>query len=257
MVFAQGRGVRAKARRREGIEACNGLCEISGSAVRSLASPRQSPSCLRPFARTPFLQNGFTLVELIVALAIFGLISAAGVGLLGTSVRSQEAVGAKLDTLAAGQKLGSLMATDMAQALPRITRNAEGAPRRAFTVNENGVLIGLVRAAGATGGEGLRPGVQRIEWRFVRGRLRRAVSPMPDGAVIGEGSLIADNLESVALRVRDKGEWRDRWDALRPDAMPQAVELVLTPRGGAPVRRLFLVGPGQPEPVALDPVPAP
>lgn len=202
-------------------------------------------------------QSGFTLVELIVALAIFGLISAAGVGLLGTSVRSQEAVGVRLDSLAAGQKLGSLMATDMAQALPRITRNAEGAPRRAFTINENGVLIGLVRAAGATGGEGVRPGVQRIEWRFVRGRLRRAVSPMPDGAVIGEGSLIAADLDTATVRVRDRGEWRDRWDAARPDAMPQAVELVLTARGRAPVRRLFLVGPGMPDLIAPDPAPAP
>ena len=192
-------------------------------------------------------QSGFTLIELIVALAIFGLISAAGVGLLGTSVRSQEAVGAKLDTLAAGQKLGSLMAMDAAQALPRITRNAEGAPRRAFTANDTGVLVGLVRVAGATGGEALRPGVQRVEWRFVRGRLRRAVSLMPDGAVIGEGSLIADNLDSAVVRVRDKGEWRERWDALRPDAMPQAVELVLTAKGKAPVRRLFLVGSGMPD----------
>jgi general secretion pathway protein J len=213
---------------------------------------------LRGFARTQNLsvehgftslrrsaEHGFTLVEMMVALAIFGLIAAAGVGLLGGTVRSQEAVGAKLDTVAASQKLGALLAMDAAQALPRITRNAEGAPRRAFTANENGVLLGLVRAAGATGGDGVRPGVQRIEWRFAQGRLRRAVSPMPDGAVIGEGSLIADNLDTVTLRVRDKGEWRDRWDALRPDAMPQAIELVLTPKGGAPVKRLFLVGPTQ------------
>jgi general secretion pathway protein J len=215
--------VRAKPRSREG----------SG-----LSSPQRCPSNKGNTA-----EHGFTLVEMMVALAIFGLIAAAGVGLLGGTVRSQEAVGAKLDTVAASQKLSALLAMDAAQALPRITRNAEGAPRRAFTANENGVLLGLVRAAGATGGDGVRPGVQRIEWRFAQGRLRRAVSPMPDGAVIGEGSLIADNLDTVTLRVRDKGEWRDRWDALRPDAMPQAIELA--PRGGAPVKRLFLVGPTQ------------
>lgn len=188
-------------------------------------------------------QNGFTLVELLVSLAIFGMLAAAGVGLLGTSVRTQSSVGARLDGLAADQRLGTLMAMDLAQALPRITRNAEGAERAAF-VSGGSTMLGLVRAAGASG-ETQRAGVQRVEWRFARGRIRRAVSPMPDGAVIGEGGELADNVSEARLRFRDKGEWRDRWDATRPEAMPQAVELTITRNGSAPVRRLFLVGPGR------------
>ncbi len=187
--------------------------------------------------------NGFTLVELLVSLAIFGLLAAAGVGLLGTSVRTQVSVGARLDGLAAEQRMDALLAMDLAQALPRMTRNAEGADRAAFISNGE-TLLSLVRAAGVSG-EAQRAGVQRVEWRLARGRLRRAVSPMPDGAVIGEGGVIADNIDDARIRFRDKGEWRTRWDPLQPDALPQAVELILTKKGAAPVRRLFLVGPGR------------
>jgi general secretion pathway protein J len=58
------------------------------------------------FGRSPSPQAGrikeagFTLVELMVSLMIFGMLSAAGVALLSFSVRAQEAAESRLGDLA-------------------------------------------------------------------------------------------------------------------------------------------------------------
>jgi general secretion pathway protein J len=48
--------------------------------------------------------NGFTLVELLVALTIFAMLAAAGVGLLSFSVQAQEVAGSASDH---GRKCGA------------------------------------------------------------------------------------------------------------------------------------------------------
>ena len=51
--------------------------------------------------------NGFTLVEVMVALMIFGMIASAGVGLLAFSVRAQGATVERLDDVGALARLSS------------------------------------------------------------------------------------------------------------------------------------------------------
>ncbi|HYZ47905.1 MAG TPA: type II secretion system protein, partial [Sphingomonas sp.] len=77
-------------------------------------------------------RNGFTLVELLVALLIFGMLAAAGVGLLRFSVDAQAATKTRLDALAGERRVESLVAADAAQAVPRVTRNEAGDPVQAF-----------------------------------------------------------------------------------------------------------------------------
>jgi general secretion pathway protein J len=63
--------------------------------------------------------DGFTLVELLVALTIFAMLAATGVTLLSFSVRTQEAAGERLDRLAEIRRAGALLTSDLAQAAPR------------------------------------------------------------------------------------------------------------------------------------------
>ena len=58
-------------------------------------------------------QAGFTLVEMMVALFVFSLLSVAGVALLRGAVNSNEVTDAKLSDMAQMQRLTSLLETDL------------------------------------------------------------------------------------------------------------------------------------------------
>lgn len=195
----------------------------------------------------PSAQQGFTLVELLISLLIFGLIAAAGVGLLGFSVRAQEASSERLNEIAAIRRVGAVMTSDLAQATPRLVRDLDGARVPAF-VGEGGapgmVALGFVRRGWSNGGNAARASLQRVEYRRVEDRLERQGWPMLDGAAPGKPAIILRGVEAMSVRYRRKGEWRDLWDAERAEAMPDAVEVVMDLAGIGPVRQLFLTGTG-------------
>ena len=192
-------------------------------------------------------QRGFTLVELLVALFIFALLAAAGVSILAFSVRAQSAASERLDEIAALGRVGAIISADMAQATPRSTRNREGDLLPAFDgeAARNGeAFLSFVRA-GWTNAEGApRASLQRVEYRFVDGRLERVPFAMLDGAEPITRSVLIDNVERISVRYRLDVEWMDDWQPTRPDALPRAMELVVRRRGGAEYRQLFLVGTG-------------
>ena len=66
-------------------------------------------------------ESGFTLIEVMISLMIFGMLAAAGVALLSFSVRAQSATGAKLDDVQALNRLSSALSADLAQAETRPT----------------------------------------------------------------------------------------------------------------------------------------
>jgi general secretion pathway protein J len=192
-------------------------------------------------------KNGFTLIEMLIALVIFGMITAAGVTLLSLTVRTQEASERALDALSAVRRSGALLNADLAQAAPRIHRNGDGQAEPAF-VGGNGnedLLMAFVRR-GWEDENAFRSSLQRVEYRIREGRLER----WRYDAVDGEGHAVAmpllERVRRVQLRYRDRdGSWRDRWDPSDPARLPTAVELVSDSEGQGQLRQLFLVGNGR------------
>lgn len=201
-------------------------------------------------------QAGFTLVEMMIALLIFGMLAAAGVALLSVSVRAQAATGAKLDDVAALNRMSSVMQGDLAQAVVRPTRNEAGDLTPAF-VGTAGEMT-LVRGGWTNLDAAPRASAQKVRYRVAEGGLQRITWPMLDGGPALAPAVLLDHVASATLRYRFAGAWSERWEgALTQPPLPQVVELSVQRDDGTVFRQLFLVGAGyDPRPVP-QPAPSP
>ncbi len=189
-------------------------------------------------------QTGFTLVELIISLFIFGMLAAAGVGLLTYSTQAQAVTAERLEGVAAERRLTAILTNDLAQAVARVSRDITGAPEPAFRGGQGPVLLRYIRSGWSNSGDAVRSGIQRVEWRLNQTKLERVTRPLVDGAADAEPIIMAENVERVALRFRNEGAWQSDWAPSDPLELPEAVELTITRNGEAPLTRLFLAGAG-------------
>ena len=181
-------------------------------------------------------ENGFTLVEVVVALFIFALLASAGVSLLSFTVKAQAASARVLADVSNDRRLSAILVADLGQAVPRVSRDLSGAARPAFEANQDALVMAYVRG-------GSKP--QHVEIRLDKQSLVRTAAPFVDGAATDVPITLETEVESVRLRFRTKADWSDNWDSERTDTLPRAIELTITRRGEAPVKRLFLVGAGE------------
>ncbi len=193
-------------------------------------------------------QGGFTLVEMLIALTIFGMITAGSVALLSFSVTSQEMTQRQLDIVASIRRSGALLTADLAQATPRPWRDGAGNQQRAFfgaPGREARVMV-LVRAGWDNPDQLPRASLQRVEYRLQSGRLLRIGYANVDGGGAAAVTTLIRDVQQLDLRFRDReGTWRTDWQGPDPADLPVAVELtVASPRFG-PVQQLFLVGTGR------------
>ena len=191
-------------------------------------------------------ERGFTLVEMLVALVIFALLAAAGVGLLRSSVNTQEAVGSKLADLAASERLRLLLASDLTQAVDRPSRDTSGAKRPAFV--GTAAELQFVRA-GWTGQDGT-PALQRVGWQVQGGALMRSASDVVDGGGAASPASLLKNVTRASFRFRAlTGEWREGWSpAPTEPPLPAAVELQVQRAGEAPLRIVLALPPSEAPP---------
>jgi general secretion pathway protein J len=191
-------------------------------------------------------EHGFTLVEMLIALAIFGMLTAAGVALLSVSARTQETSDRLLAETGEVRRLQALLTADMAQAVPRIHRDGDGRPQRAFTGagGDQEMLMAFVRRGWSAGDEGAA--LQRVGYRLRGGVLERLAFERVDG---GGGATIVPLLvevRTVRLRYREnRGEWRDAWDPADGTRLPAAIELVTDSERHGLLRQAFIVGAGR------------
>ena len=189
-------------------------------------------------------EHGFTLIELVVALFVFGLLAAAGVSLLAGSVRAQAGATLRLDDVARERRLTAILTADLLQVLPRVTRSTAGAVEPSFRGGNGPLLLTYVRSGWSNGDDAVRASIQRVELIREGTRLMRSARPMVDGTAFAAPVILLDDVAQIQLRFREKGEWVDVWNPTRESALPRAVELIITRTGAAPLRRLFIVGTG-------------
>lgn len=192
-------------------------------------------------------EGGFTLVEVMISLLIFGLLAAAGVALLSFSVRAQGATAARLDRVSAMNRLSSILTADLAQASIRRTRGqgGEGLPIFTGESGANGVTMLRFVRDGWSNLDGMpRPSEQKVEYGIVDGALVRVAYPMLDGAAPLPPTAMLDHVRQVALRYRSKGAWSDHWAGSPEYPLPAALELRVLRGDGVETRQVFLVGTG-------------
>jgi general secretion pathway protein J len=189
---------------------------------------------------------------MLVALLIFALLAAAGVGLLRASVDTQGAVERRLTDLAAAARLRTLLSSDLAQAVDRRGRDSGGGTRPAF-VGLAGELR-LVRAGWSDPAGAGRPKLQAVRWDAGGGTLQRSALTALDGGRDGRAAVLARDLVRTAFRYRGPGgDWRTEWQPARGEpSLPAAVELTLERRDEAPVTLVLALPQGPaPEPPPL------
>ena len=192
-------------------------------------------------------EAGFTLIELLVALAIFALISVAGVMLLRSGSDTQIAVKMRLEEMALSNRLTNSLEGDLAQVIVRPVRDQSGQPVPAFTQNGAsvpGTIFGFVRAGWSNFDGAPRAGLQRVTYVLEGGALKRLSWPMLDGTAPADAAVLLEDISSATVEFRDDtGAWRDDWTAADADALPRAIALNINLAGKPPQRMLFLGGP--------------
>lgn len=189
------------------------------------------------------VRNGFTLVEMMVALALFAVIAAGAMGLLRFSVDAELASRAKTDSIAAQRRFLSVWTADLAQAVPRPSRDQGGMARPAFEADTDGVVIRFTRSGWDNLDGAPRPGLQKVEYRVTPTALVRAGYPYPDGAAADRPSDVLPLGAPPTLRFRGKdGNWRSVWQPQLASELPVAIELLVPQKGVPPLRIVSLVG---------------
>jgi general secretion pathway protein J len=187
------------------------------------------------------MASGFTLLELLVALAIFAVVAALAWGGLDAVARMQRGLEDAGSALAQLQKAIGHFERDVRQAVPRPIRTESGEVEPALAGSADRFDLSLWRNAASA--LHATAGVQRASWRCRDGQLLRSQWGAPDrtGATPVSETVELTQLSHCRFRyVAADGTRSDRWPlpGASPRSLPGGVELSFGIAGRSEFRRL-------------------
>lgn len=206
--------------------------------------------------------RGFTLIELMVAVAIFAAIAAIAYGSIAALLSARERLESAETQLRSLQTALSTFERDIRSAVARPVREPYGDSRPALIGERGGVTLTRLRSGGLADASA-QP--QRVGYALDAQRWTRIVWPVTDAApsTRPRTATLLDTVQGVSIRYLDtEGRWRDVWPAANVTApaqltaLPRALDLRVRTSGFGELRRLIeLPNPAPAPPVGSGPPP--
>lgn len=201
---------------------------------------------------------GFTLIEVLVAISIFGILATFAYATLTQTLLSAEMLGERMDRLQSIQKAIRTISNDFQQLSPRPIRNDFGdtvSPALISDARSNN-LLELTHGGWNNPARLPRGTQQRSAYKLENGELIRYHWPVLDRTMsveVFEVKLL-DNVEEMVIRyLQADGEWVDHWPprslstaegaANQLTIRPRAVEFIINVEDIGEIRRLIEVAP--------------
>lgn len=199
-------------------------------------------------------RNGFTLIEVLVALAVFGVLSVVAYMALGQTLSNADLLGERMARLEAIQRTVRYLDSDLMQAAPRPVRGLLGEGYEPAIRSSFASEYALeVTHGGWTNPAGLPRGtLQRSAYRIEDGELIRYHWRVLDRTINNEpiATVLLDGVESIEFRyLTTDGEGSEQWPPANVPGpagfrlRPRAVLVVLTLTDEGEIRRLVEVAP--------------
>ena len=197
--------------------------------------------------------RGFTLVEVLIAIAIFAILSVMAYGGLDTVIKNREHTEQELDRLKQLQMTMVKLQRDIEQTIARDgTDELGGVLYKMASSPDTSIVIELTRNGWSNFAKLKRSHLQRVAYKFEDNNLVRMSWPFVDRAQDSQAleTILIDNLDEVSVRFFDNNEWIDDWP--RPETLassstevglPAAVEVTLKMHDWGDIIRIFKVPP--------------
>ncbi|NOT12389.1 MAG: type II secretion system minor pseudopilin GspJ [Methylococcaceae bacterium] len=197
---------------------------------------------LSSLSPAPFRIKGFTLLEILIALAIFAILSMMAYAGLASILNARAATEPRSEQLAQLQTTLYLLNEDLSQASNRPIRDELGTAEPAFTGGRGSEILTLTRNVPLWSKDTAANSLQRISYRFENGALYRQVWAFTDRtpqSTFRRRKLI--NADHVTVRYFYETE--QRWMSLNGSGsgVPNAVEVNFILSGLGSIQRLFLI----------------
>jgi general secretion pathway protein J len=182
--------------------------------------------------------HGFTLLELLIAIAIFAFLALGTYRMLASVLASDEATRRHELQLRELQRAFAVLEQDVAQVGPRPIRDGFGDLRPALVGEVEPVAMAFSRLGWRNPLGNPRSNWQRVRWQLVGNTLQRSYWSVLDQAVDSQPLVqqVLGEVRSLQVRYLDRdGNWQTEWpptqtnndEKQRLEQLPRAVEISL------------------------------
>ena len=210
---------------------------------------------LNPSPRTTGPCAGMTLLELVIAIAIFSLVAAAAYGALSQGLIVQDRLQEQRRFWQRLEMVFNLVHTDLEQAVELAPRGGVGNEFDGYGYGNSAVyenMLEFTRSVNTDFHAGPASPYQRVAYRLDNGGLYRrtwARLDQPHG-IASLDDLFLEGIGDIRLRYLAHADlWLTRWpqplDIEEPPGLPRAVEMSIELEDGGAYRWLFHVGPSR------------
>jgi len=198
--------------------------------------------------------RGFTLIEILVAMAVFAVMAALAYGSLNQTILAAEVLGERMDRLQALQRTVRMLTDDLQQLAPRPVRDTLGDTLRPAldTGFQSGFAIELTRGGWSNPAVLPRGTLQRVGYRIEDNELVRYYWQTLDHALSEQpvGVTLLDGVDAIEFRFMvDSANYSAEWPPVNAPGelgarmRPRAVEVTLRLEDEGDIVRLIEVAP--------------